>query len=956
MKQRMTWMILSIICLVAVAVPASAQVFTGRIDVTVKDGTGAVLPGVTVQLTGVQAENAVTDSRGEAHFLNLAPGRYTVTATLTGFNAYKNENVPVSAGSVVPLDVTLAVGNVSEEVSVTAETPVIEAKRTAVATNVTLEELQNIPSSRDPWVVLQTVPGVMVDRVNVGGAESGQQSNYKAKGAQVNQNTWNMDGVTITDMAALGSSPTYYDFDMFQEMQVTTGGADVTTATPGVQLNFVLRSGTNQWRGSGSYYFENDGLQSDNISDDLIGELASYNRVNSYFDTGFEGGGPLWKDKLWVWGAYGRTEPKLKIFSFDGTDFVQTAKDDTVLKNTSFKVSGDINPATRGNFTYFRGDKQKEGRGAAFDRPDETTYNQAGPTDLYKFEVNRTVGSSLFLTGRFGYTKNEFAFDPRGGQDTTAFRDDSNIWHGTFNNYSTERPQTNFNVEGNYFRGNHEFKAGLGWRGASVDSSVSWPGGMYSLHNGYPFIEATVVRPWALSGNGTYWNGYFSDTISLDRLTFNLGVRWDRSASSIKETTVPANPIDPLLPALEAPAVDDVVVWNTLSPRVGVSYALGADRKTLLRASYAMFASQLDSNFAASVASAIPYYSYVYWSGTDTNGNQRLDPSEFTTFQGTYGFDPDNPLAGNPNRVGDYKTPKTHELLFGAEREIFPGFGLSGTVTWRKYVDFNWLHFRDVTGSDYELAGVTSGSAPGVGSFEVPFYAVNPAAVPDDFGRVYEHRPGYSQRYLGYEIVANKRMSNRWMMRASWAGGTHREYFDGLDSMADPTPSIPGTSQFTLGSPNLDGGLVLEQTSGSGKSAIFLSQPKYQMVLTGAYQAGWGINTAVNYVMRQGYAAPYYNSSTPGSADDISGVDKTVLLVSDVDENRLPTVHSFDARISKNFRFDRASVDFDVDFFNLFNNGTTLGRQFDVAADNVNDIIEIMNPRIVRFGIRISFN
>src|SRR6188474_233880 len=160
MMQRMAQMIVAIICLVAVAVPASAQVFTGRIDVTVKDGTGAVLPGVSVALTGVQATNAVTDSRGEAHFLNLAPGRYTVTATLTGFNAYKNENVPVTAGSVVPLEVALSVGNVTEAVSVTAETPVIEAKRTAIATNVTLEELQNIPSSRDPWVVLQTVPGV----------------------------------------------------------------------------------------------------------------------------------------------------------------------------------------------------------------------------------------------------------------------------------------------------------------------------------------------------------------------------------------------------------------------------------------------------------------------------------------------------------------------------------------------------------------------------------------------------------------------------------------------------------------------------------------------------------------------------------------------------------------------------------------------------------------------------
>ena len=203
--------------------------------------------------------------------MNLAPGRYTVTAKLAGFTDYRNENVPVNAGSIVPLGVTLSVGGLSEKVDVTTETPVIEAKRQTVSTNVNLDELQNIPSARDPWVVLQTVPGIIVDRVNVGGAESGQQSNYQAKGANPDQNTWNMDGIAITDMGSLGASPTYYDFDMFQEMQVTTGGADPANATPGVQLNFVLRSGTSKWRGSTRYYFENDSLQSDNVSSDLFG-------------------------------------------------------------------------------------------------------------------------------------------------------------------------------------------------------------------------------------------------------------------------------------------------------------------------------------------------------------------------------------------------------------------------------------------------------------------------------------------------------------------------------------------------------------------------------------------------------------------------------------------------------------------------------------------------------------
>ncbi|MEZ5316608.1 MAG: carboxypeptidase regulatory-like domain-containing protein [Vicinamibacterales bacterium] len=971
---------MALLCLAVAATTASAQVFTGRIDVTAKDGTGAVLPGVTVELSGVQATSSVTDTRGEAHFLNLAPGRYTVEARLSGFNTYRNENVPVNAGSVIPLEVTLTVSGVSESVTVAAETPVIEAKRPAVATNVSLDELQRIPTSRDPWVVLQTVPGVIVDRVNVGGAESGQQSNYKAKGAGVNQNTWNMDGVAITDMAALGSSPTYYDFDMFQEMRVTTGGADVTSATPGVQLDFVLRSGTNNWRGSGRYYFENKDLQSDNLDPTLAGQITSYNRVNKYFDTGAEGGGPILKDKLFVWGAYGRTEPRLEIYSYTGPSgatfinqtpdckplgtsstvgpnvFAISARDCTKLVNYSGKATAEISNSTRASFTYFRGNKQKFGRSASATRPAETTWNQDGPTEMFKGEINHTFGNSLFATARYAHINSGFSFEPQGGLDTTVYRDDNRVYHGTYYEYTTDRPQDTLAFEANYFKGNHELKAGLGWRRSLVDSSVVWPGGIYSFHRNYPNIEATIVRDWASSGEGLYWNGYVGDTYTRDRLTINAGLRWDRSAASIRETSVPANPLSDLLPAITAPAVKNAVVWNTITPRIGVAYALGAERKTLVRASYSMFAAQLDSNFAATVASAIPYYSYVYWAGTDTNGNNRLDPSEFTTFQGTYGFDPENPLGGNPDKIGKYKTPKTHEVLLGAEHELMPNFGVTGTFTWRKYTDFNWLHFRGVTGADYTQAGTVSGNDPVIGSYNVPYYAVNPDAVPADFGRVFEARDGYTQRYLGFEVAATKRMSNNWMMRMAWSSGANREYFSGPEAQADPTPSPPGTSQFTLLSPNKDGGLVLEQTAGSGKSSIYLASPKYQYILTGAYQAPWGINLGLNYLFRQGFASPYYMSSVPGSADDISGTDKTVLLVSDVDQNRLPNVHSFDARVSKNLKYDRFSLDLDLDMFNLFNASTTLGRQFDSGAGNFNQILEIENPRIIRLGVRVSFN
>src|SRR5690606_21400860 len=224
--------------------------------------------------------------------------------------------------------------------------------------------------------------------------ESGQQSNYQAKGAASGDNTWSIDGIAITDMAALGSSPTYYDVDMFQEMNVMTGGADLQTATPGVGLNFVLKSGSNTPRGSARIYYEDEGMQSNNLPDDLKASLGGVtgkgNRINLYKDYGGELGGPVWKDRLWAWGAYGKTDVTLLTLA--------NTPDQTILDNRSFKATGQLSQALRGNFTFFRGDKLKYGRNAGVTRPPETSWNQSGPTSMYKGEANMVMGNNLFVS------------------------------------------------------------------------------------------------------------------------------------------------------------------------------------------------------------------------------------------------------------------------------------------------------------------------------------------------------------------------------------------------------------------------------------------------------------------------------------------------------------------------------------------------------------------------------
>ncbi|HEX4912560.1 MAG TPA: carboxypeptidase regulatory-like domain-containing protein, partial [Vicinamibacterales bacterium] len=295
--------IAAFILIVAFATPAFSQtLFQGRIDVTVLDSQNRAVPGVLVEIAGTSSQSQTTDDKGEAHFLNLAPGRYRISATLSGFRPFTAENIEVAAGTSVPLTIPLSVAGVTEAVQVVAETPVVDPARQTITTSISYDQLQRLPSARDPWVMLQTVPGVVVDRVNVGGAESGQQSNVLAKGAGTTENTWNLDGIPVTDLAATGSSPTYYNFDMFEEMSVTTGGASATNPTAGAQLNMQFKSGTNAFSGAAHYYGAGESLQSTNLPDELLplaGPSGKGNRMKELADVGFDLGGPLVRDRLW---------------------------------------------------------------------------------------------------------------------------------------------------------------------------------------------------------------------------------------------------------------------------------------------------------------------------------------------------------------------------------------------------------------------------------------------------------------------------------------------------------------------------------------------------------------------------------------------------------------------------------------------------------------------------------
>ena len=963
------------------ATPASAQNYTGRIDITIEDTTGARLPGVTVELSGPFNQSTTSDGQGQARFLNLAPGSYVVKAALSGFADYKSPSLPVAAGASVPLSVKMGVAGAKQEVTVTAEAPTIDTKKQGTNTSVNLDELQNVPTARDPWVVMQSVPGIVVDRVNVGGSESGQQANYIGKGTSGSQATWNVDGMPLTDMSSL-SSPFYYDFDMFSEMNFSTGGADAKSNTGGIQMNFVLKSGTNNFHGNGKFYFENQSMQGTNLTAAQATALGSTtgqgNRTDLFRDYGGDVGGPIVKDRLWFWGAYGNQD--IRIIN------LQNVADETFLKNISFKAQGQISKSLRGSFTFFQADKAKHGRGngvfTAFNQG--STMDQAGyggPNRMYKAELNYVAGDNFFLVGRYAYTRGGFGLTPIGGSTTPMWIDANGQSHDSFQTYTSGRPQKAFVADGNYFAGKHELKFGFTWRQTEVHSSSTWANDSYTdtydaanglplfngtggTYAGYPYMLVFVAPQYNTDSQSKYYSFYAGDTITLKKMTINLGLRYDRQTASVLPSSLPAAiaPFNAYLPAVTAPGVNNALVFGLLQPRVGLTYSVGENNKTQLRATYAMFTNQIGTGAASFLS--VAQYRYFYATALDANGDHIAQPSEILAStipsyiaDGDYGgFNPANPTAvsTSPNKVGNYGNPQTHEIIAGFDHELMANFGLTASYTWRHNGDQNWRPIictsctsGYIDGTAYTYKGNVTGTTA-LGTYTTPYYGLSTGVVYDPSkGTVYTAQPDYHQIYQGIEVSATKRMSNKWMARFGFSANSWDEFFDSNRGQGNPTP--------VLGSPNLSGGPVLIASTGSGKSGVYMSQPKYQFIANGAYQLPYDIDLGISYLLRQGYGLPYYRSTTGGFSDTL-GSTKKLLIVSPVDQIHLPVVQTLDFRIGKRIKFGHGtSLSIDLDVFNIFNSNTTLQTQLSNTAANFNSTLEVMQPRIARIGARFSF-
>jgi hypothetical protein len=950
----------ALLLLAMAAVPAMAQLQSGDIYVKVQDEKGGVLPGATVTLTGIGAPRVETsDAKGEAHFLGLFPGQYAVKGELQGFSTVEYPGISVSIGGKAQVILALN-SSIKETITVTADAPLLDERKVNRGTVLNTKELNNIPTARDPWSLLSQVPGVQTDRINVGGNESGQQSDFVGNGSTGRDNTFSVDGVIVSDMNAVGGSATYFDFGAYEEVQFTVSSADVTIATSGVTVNQVTKRGTNELRASARYLDTNGSLQSSP-------GLPDGNKIKSVQEAGADLGGPLWHDHLWGWVAYGRSDIQNVV--------VGGQVDGTNLKDLNTKLNFQANDQDSGEIHYWTNNKLKTGRDAGPGFAPASTFDQTTPSKLWKLEDSYIATQNFYLTGMWANDNGQFTLTPQGGLAPFIYIDPSGTITGTNLDFTQTATIQQSKLDGNYFfntgGASNQLKFGGSYRHQDNVSSTIWPHGYEVIScqdlgcasNDPTLNEIEFFRNRKVSIRSEYGSAWAQDTMSAGNWTINAGARLDDQFLKNRAESDPGNPLaQGFLPPISFQGNDaGGFAWRTVVPRVGVTYALGEQKKTLLRGTFSQYAEQLGQIPLATRVNPIGY-SYAYFYFNDLNGNHRLDPNEIGTLQflSTTNINPNNPGSLITPDVNDphLKPARTNELTFGVDQGFGSNYLATFTFTYRRIdqipedrtliVDQNGVT-RVANVNDYVQVGTVQGLLPnGQMSAPVAVYDLKPGLTPTG-GNFYTNGDR-TQRYLGGTLTFTKRLSDHWLANAhftldDWTWHIGPQFlFD-----HDPTNLVSDDLGFAVRD-----GDYYEQSVGSGNKGDVVIGSRWSYNANALYQVAptqpWGFEITGSVNGRQGYPTPPYVNVT----GDLG--TRHVLIATSTTEFRNPDIFTLDGRIGKDFTFHDFGMSLGIDGFNLLDSHPVLQRNRNAGSAAAEVIEEELSPRVFRLGVVLHFH
>lgn len=957
--------------LLTCALSAAAQTQDGSVAGTVQDQQGASVPGADVTLRGPDATfRFTTDENGAFRFLYLQPGTYHLAASLSGFQNATRDLI-VDAGHHVDLKLTLAVGAVVDTVAVTAPAPMVDVQPSGTATTVSAAELEKIPTSRDVFALVRTVPGALLDRVNVGGSETGQAPTIVSKGTRPQDTVWTLDGIVITDMAAAGQTPTYFNYDNFDEVRVSTSGQDIRQPTGGVGINLITRRGTNALHANARGYFTNNSLEASNVPAELQTgpapvTAATADHTTQITDYGFDVGGPILMDRAWFYGSYSSQDVRL----YRRTSAIV---DKTLLRDPEVKVNWQAGRKDMISFLFFNGSKIKDNRspataGITFDAPTATFHQDNAYTDnplhgLWRVSNDHVVNGGLFVSTNYAYYNTGNALTPEGGMDLLAGRSlVTGRSYGSTSESINTRPQQTVNADAHAFvtlRGaSHDIQFGSGYRTTDAWTLTAWPGnGILALENSATDLRAQVFRQGYGGNRADYLNAYAGDTISMGRATVSLGIRFDHQDGKALPSSIGASAAFPqLLPGVDFAGYDSPFTWNTFSPRAGFTYAVDADRKTIARVTYSRFAAQLSpttigGNNPASTAGSVTYR----W--VDTNGDHLAQTDEVNTavrLTTGGGFNPANPTAvTSANQIDpNLAAPRTSSVVAGIDRELRPNVSVQVNYSYTRTTDLfgnlaaNITPRVGVTLADYTAGPVLTGTLPDGTAYSVPTYIANGAKViAGGQGFLTTTVPGYSTDYHGLEVMLVKRMSNRWMGHAAFGYNNAREHFSTPAGQYDTN----GNPTRTVNEPLVDGGQFAPSSSASSGSGTVYTNAKWQFNGSAMYVAPYAIEVAANVFGRQGYPFPLFRSQALG------GETLNVLVTPTIDHFRYDNVWNTDLRAAREFKLQAVSLRVMADVFNALNANTVLVRNNNILSTAFNQIAQNQSPRVLRLGVQVRF-
>ena len=758
----------------------------------VRDTTGAVLPGVTVEAASPalieRVRSVVTDSSGVYRIVDLRPGVYTVTFTLPGFNTVRVQNFELRADFTATVNAEMNVGELAETISVTGEAPLVDVQSTTRSAVYNQEAIENLPNNRQIQSLAQTIPGV-VGGMNIDGPASRSLSVHGSRIAETNSA---IDGMSDRRGSAGGQAVTFYmNEGSVQEVSVRTDGGDAEAQYSGVWMNAIPKEGGNTFNWNITALYANKSLAGDNLSQEYIDQgLTAVNGLKRTWDVNPNGGGPLIEDKLWFYVAYRNNEiHKYVADSFYNSDplawvFVpdrtRQGTDEQVHRNYAGRVTWQATPRNKFNFSYEKDRRiTPHRRAAASVSPEATTYTPFYPNAIWTAVWRVPVNNKLLLdTGFMSYEQDwdeRRQINPAVGFDVISVTEDSTgqiyrastVYGHNFDNPITMRSSAA------YVTGTHSYKAGFMMRvrgNGPTFNNISVNGDMnFNFLNGVPRRVTLFATPIEQRNDIKADLGIFAqDSWAIRRMTVNYGIRYDYLNAAVPEQNLAAGTF---VPERHFAAIKNVPNWKDINPRLGVSYDLFGNGRTVLKATVGRYIS--GGSLASNVNPVNTSVNSATRTWTDSNGNFHPDcdwSNPATNREcgplSNLNFGKVNPTATQFDREvleGWGVRPYNWSVSTSVQRQISSGASVDIGYYRRWYGNFTVVDNQLVGPEDYDPFCITAPRndprLPNAGQQVCGFYDIKPAknGLSQNLVRLAKHYGEQTEIYNGVDASVNWR-------------------------------------------------------------------------------------------------------------------------------------------------------------------------------------------------------